>query len=290
MRLNLKENWMPLAFFGVDLIAMVAVSLSVDKEDLVFVIPGAVLFLGIQFFFVRIHLTVDNEVAAARASVEAERLAFLEKLGAAAAADSAPDPEPTGATARATITSIEPTGTTINDQPECSIGLYCEPGTGTPFTALATRVVLVTDIPRYQPGAIVTVSYDPSNPARVAIRALGEVIDEAEGRQLLDRVNQLVQEFRQPGVGVAAPAIVTAFLRTGIHVNGPHPLARLEVKVLPPGGEPFDARLAGVFHAEALHKYQAGKTVQVRYDPRDLARISIDPLQHETETSGPSGA
>jgi hypothetical protein len=182
-----------------------------------------------------------------------------------------------GVPARAIITSIDQTGVYINDQPQCEIGLRVEPQKGAPFDASTRQIVLLTQIPQVQPGRVVTVRYDPRDPTRVAIEALGWVaLDEAGAKRLLEEAEALRAALNQPGAGTAATAIVIAFEPTGVQVNGENPLAELRVKVLPPGGAPFDAKLVGVFARERLSRYQPGQEIRVRYDAADPRRVTFD--------------
>jgi len=181
----------------------------------------------------------------------------------------------TGVQARAVITSLDQTGTYINEQPKCRVGLRVEPAGGAPFEATAVQIVLLTQIPQFQPGQIVTVRYDPADPAKIAIEAFGHVaITEADARRMLEDAERLRERLSQ--TGTPASAIVTAFHPTGVNVNGENPLARVELKVLPVGGQPFDSTLVSVFGKEGLHKYQPGKTIQVRYDPAAPGQVIVD--------------
>lgn len=191
-----------------------------------------------------------------------------------------------GVSARATITALDQTGTTINNQPKCHIGLRVEPKDGDPFDAVATQLVLLTQIPQFQPGTVVTVRYDPADRRKVALEALGHAsVDQAEAQRMIAASDGLMKALNAPGAGVAAPAIVTAFTPTGVKVNGPNPLAVVEVKVLPESGAPFDARITGVFGVQGLAKYQPGKTVRVRFDPADPTRVSFDAQKTSVESS-----
>lgn len=181
----------------------------------------------------------------------------------------------TGQQARAVITSLDQTGTYINEQPKCRIGLRVEPASGAPFETSAVQVVLLTQIPQFQPGQVVTVRFDPADHAQVAIEALGHVtVTEADARRLIEDAERLRERLSQ--MGTPASAVVTAFTPTGINVNGDNPLARVSLKVLPAGGQPFDSTLVGVFGQEGLHKYQPGKTIQVRFDPADPGQVTVD--------------
>lgn len=195
----------------------------------------------------------------------------------------------TGTQARAVITNLEQTGTYINNQPRCHIYLQVEPGGGVPpFAAVATRTVQLVQIPQFQPGQILTVRFNPADHSQVAIEAFGHVdVAPDEAQRLVREADELFQALNAPGAGTPASAIVTAFKPTGMMINGPNPLAVLELKVLPSGGAPFDAALTGVFGAAGLHKYQPGQTVYVRYDPARPSRVTFDKSRTAGAISNP---
>ncbi|MGN6104364.1 MAG: hypothetical protein ACTHU0_04610 [Kofleriaceae bacterium] len=194
-----------------------------------------------------------------------------------------------GVQAPAVIVAIDQTGTQVNDQPVCELRVRVEP-TGEPaFDAVARRVVPITQIPQLQPGQRIVVRYEPGDRATVAIEGLGEVaIDPARAKQMIEEAQQRHDALNRPGstAGVAATAIVTTFDPTGVTVNGPNPLVVLRLKVLPPGGAPFDAELVGVFASSGLHKYQPGKEVHVRFDPAAPARVAFDAARVASIKSG----
>jgi hypothetical protein len=182
-----------------------------------------------------------------------------------------------GVSARAVITSLDQTGTYINEQPKCRIGLRVEPEQGPPFDTAAVQVVMLTQIPQFQPGQVVTVRYDPNNPGEVAIEAFGHVaVSEAKAQRMINEGQALFARLNGSPSAVSALAIVKAFKPTGVTVNGNNPLAELQLKVLPSGEAPFEASLAAVFGVQGLHKYQPGQEVQVRYEPGDRSKVTID--------------
>ncbi len=75
----------------------------------------------------------------------------------------------TGIQAPAQITSIEPTGSTYNDQPQVVLTVNVQPMQGAAFTAKTKMVIHPINIPQFQPGARVTVYYDPKDKTNVAI-------------------------------------------------------------------------------------------------------------------------
>jgi len=79
-----------------------------------------------------------------------------------------------GLPARATVVEIWDTGVTVNDDPVVGFRLEVE-AVGRPQWRAETRaLVSLLAIPRVQPGAVLPVRYDPSDPSRVAIDAGGE--------------------------------------------------------------------------------------------------------------------
>lgn len=75
----------------------------------------------------------------------------------------------TGIQAPAQIANIQPTGSTYNDQPQVILTVNVQPMQGAAFTAKAKMVIHPINIPHFQPGARVTVYYNPNDKTNVAI-------------------------------------------------------------------------------------------------------------------------
>lgn len=75
-----------------------------------------------------------------------------------------------GQSAEALVLDIEDTGMTLNGNPVVSFRLEVRPGAGPPYEARARGVVGRLDVPRIQPGAVLPVAIDPSDPRKVALR------------------------------------------------------------------------------------------------------------------------
>jgi hypothetical protein len=183
----------------------------------------------------------------------------------------------TGVRANARITDIRQTGTTLNNQPGCAIGLLITPtGGGQPYAATVTQFVSLVELPRLMPGAELTVRVDPKNRAHVAIEAFGPspTMTAPEANELAMKNQRVLQEVNANGV--AADAVILSFTLTGVEVNSAGPLATVTLKVMPAGEAPFDASLTAPFTRSGLHKYQAGKQVHVKYDPNDRSRVHFD--------------
>ena len=87
----------------------------------------------------------------------------------------------TGLPAEATVLELGETGITVNNvYPVIKLVLEVRPPGGRPCQAEVQTVIGRMDIPRLQPGAVVSVKYDPKDPSNVALTEKPET--EADGR------------------------------------------------------------------------------------------------------------
>jgi hypothetical protein len=209
----------------------------------------------------------------------------------------------TGVAAEATITGLKETGLTVNEiYPIVKILLEVRPPGGQPYQAEVQTMVSRLDIPQIQPGTVVKVMYDPSDPSEVALATadsvaaagaasfapsapggLAPVAAGAGGAQTEqarameeflkknDEENEKIRASGQP-----APAIIVQTMPLNVFVNGNNPAMTFILEVKPEGQPSFQAQVTGVIGEASIPKYQAGKTVYVKYDPADHSRISLD--------------
>ena len=86
-----------------------------------------------------------------------------------------------------------------------------------------------------------------------------------------DAVNQQIIATGQP-----AQARVLQYQPLGVMVNGNNPYVTLSLEVRPDGRDPFVAQAQGVIAAQSIAKFQPGSLIAVRYDPANIARVSIE--------------
>lgn len=81
----------------------------------------------------------------------------------------------TGLQARATVIQFSPMGINVNgNNPAVNLMLEVHPTTGPAFTSQAQGIVIAeSSIPKYQPGQMITVRYNPNDPTRVAVERSG---------------------------------------------------------------------------------------------------------------------
>ncbi len=91
----------------------------------------------------------------------------LRKVGAMAA----PNREllATGENAQATIVNLWDTGTSVNDNPLVGLLLEVRPASRPPYQVKTSLLISRLQIPQYQPGRVLAVKLDPTNPEKVAI-------------------------------------------------------------------------------------------------------------------------
>jgi|GEM_PF-240589 len=80
-----------------------------------------------------------------------------------------------GVQAEATILEVRETGVTVNENyPLAKLTLQVRPPQGEPFTVTTRQLINRFDIPSIQPGAVVSVLYDPKNHKKIALGSKGE--------------------------------------------------------------------------------------------------------------------
>ena len=80
-----------------------------------------------------------------------------------------------GLTARATVARLMTTGAAVDDQIVLEVILTVEPAEGPHFEATARQQFSLLDVPQLQPGQIVTVNYDRTNPSAVVVRCQSRI-------------------------------------------------------------------------------------------------------------------
>ncbi len=199
----------------------------------------------------------------------------------------------TGQTAQAAILRMWDTGVTINDNPRIGMLLEVRPPSGTPFQAEVKQTISRLQTSQYQPGQMLEVKYDPTDHKKVAITAIlaganmmggaagmtgaGVMGGQANTAQLeasLRQQDELNQQII--ATGKQAQAKVLLYQPMGINVNGNNPYVMLSLEVHPTDRDPFMAQAQGVIAEQSVPKFQPGSLITVRYDPTNIARVSVE--------------
>lgn len=74
-----------------------------------------------------------------------------------------------GIEATAQVIDMTDTGNRYNKNPEVRLTLEVQPTTGDPYQVVLRTVISVVELAKYQPGATVSVKYDPEDRSAVAL-------------------------------------------------------------------------------------------------------------------------
>jgi hypothetical protein len=87
-----------------------------------------------------------------------------------------------GVAAPAEILSLWDTGTTLNEDPVVGMEVEVQPMDGAPFRAVIDKALISRlAIPRYQPGELIGVFYDPGDPAHAVLDPNATALQETVG-------------------------------------------------------------------------------------------------------------
>jgi hypothetical protein len=185
-----------------------------------------------------------------------------------------------GIPAQATIVELVDTGVTINQNPRIKLELDVRGRDGRSYRATTTAIVSRLVTARYVPGTVVDVMVDTNDPQQVAlVEVAGPASPTPTGQaagieQRLLEINAYNERLSRSGEPARATIVKTEPMNT--MVNGNNPAMSFILKVHPVGAEPFLAEAAGVIGEQALHKYQPGCDIYVRFEQSDKTRVSMD--------------
>ena len=77
--------------------------------------------------------------------------------------------------------------------------------------------------------------------------------------------------------GVSAPGIILSVQDTGVTMND-NPQARIRVRVMPMGGEAFEAEVTQIIGRFQVAMYVPNASLMVRYDPADKTKVAIESI------------
>ncbi|NWF65473.1 MAG: hypothetical protein HXY38_14345 [Chloroflexi bacterium] len=75
--------------------------------------------------------------------------------------------------------------------------------------------------------------------------------------------------------GVSAPAVILSVQDTGVTMND-NPQARIRLRVMPMGGEPFEAEVTQIVGRFQVAMLAPNASVMVKYDPNDKTKVAIE--------------
>lgn len=188
-----------------------------------------------------------------------------------------------GKDAEGTILETWDTGVTVNNSPQ--IGMLVEvrqpgrPPYQTKTKAIASRL----QVQYYQPGMILGLKVHPTKPEKITVTSIGgndmgysgagSAMSKEEAQRIVNEIDEQTKMIE--AYGQKADAIITSYQELGINVNGENPAVKLGLKVIPEDGGSFNAETRGVIKKESVFKYQPGREIYVKFDPRDNSKVAI---------------
>jgi hypothetical protein len=192
-----------------------------------------------------------------------------------------------GIDGKATITQVNDTGVTINNNPQVKLTVDVKNMYGQKYTTTIRTLVSRINPFVFQPGMEVPVKIDPNNEKNVVINtsllagvnnnnAAGSTIQVNQEAMKQELETMLKENEALLLTGRPARAIVKKYHWLGVNVNGNNPYVSLDIEVLPENGIAFSATARGVIGEAAVPKYQPGSEIFVKYDLYDNSRVVLD--------------
>ena len=189
----------------------------------------------------------------------------------------------TGEPGQARVLNVQDTGVTVNMNPQIKLLLEVTPQDRfrQPYQVETKLIISRLQTSFYQPGMMLSVRIDPKDPSKVAVESVGAGMGSSGTNWSAGQAQKELQEIDKRNreiisFGEAAKAIVTKYTEMGINVNGNNPAVTLGLKVMPRSGAPFDAEAKGVIAHQSIPRFQAGREIHVRFDPRDHSMVAIE--------------
>ena len=176
-----------------------------------------------------------------------------------------------------TIVSVKRTGMMINHQPQFDISVKFTTSDGQQITASDKKIVPLIDLSKVQPGAMIPIRYDPSNPQKIMIdnNSNQEDLQDVYDRQMVEKGVISQETLDIVNNGVKAKGVVLSAQATGNIINGMGEMS-FHIKVTPPdSGDTFEAFVNKAVPANMLSSTQLGSVIDVYYLSENKDKIAI---------------
>jgi hypothetical protein len=175
-----------------------------------------------------------------------------------------------------TVTSVRPTGTTLNDQPQVRIDFSVEGADGKVFPSSAKMIVPLTELALLRPGVVLPVRYLADRTDKVEVDRSGDTaqIQAAYDQSMIRKGVTTQEKLDIAAKGVAAQAVVQSLSVPGEIRNGNSRLD-LGLVVTRPDGSTFVTRVEKFLPPGSVSQVQVGRVVQVRYLPGNESEVVL---------------
>lgn len=175
-----------------------------------------------------------------------------------------------------TITAVQRTGLTVNDQPQLAIAMTVRTQSGQTFDSVAKQLVDLTELSIVVPGAVLPVRYRPDRLEEVEIDQSGDqaAIQEVHNQVLIRAGLSSQRSVDIAKRGTRAEAVVSAARPTGRIVDG-NPAMTLTLLVNRRDGSNFETTVEKVIAANLVEHIQVGRVVTVFHLPGDEREVAL---------------
>lgn len=188
----------------------------------------------------------------------------------------------TGEQRNGKILEVWDTNVTINNNPQVGMLVEVKDKYGKTYQVKTKRVISRLQVADVRPGLLVTVRVDPQNEQKIAIESFGVASDvnyskndyEADLQEILGQIDNENKEILLSGI--SAEAKVVGYYDLNIKVNGDNPLVMLFLQIYPGLQSPFYGEAKAVIATQSVSKFQPGSKITVKYDPRDIKRVTVE--------------
>lgn len=190
-------------------------------------------------------------------------------------------PIPNGVRANARIVALRQTGTSASilnvKMIELHVDVQIIGADGNEWPASLTQMVDLINLATLRPGEVINVIYDPANPSHANAAMGASAVSSltpgmpADLQQRLQTTEDRIAELASGGVPAAAEIRRYELLHANAVKGGD--FINLELTVLPDHGSPFDAVIDVLVASASTPKFQAGKTIYVKYDANQPQKI-----------------
>jgi hypothetical protein len=183
-----------------------------------------------------------------------------------------------GLVAEATVLRIWDTGMTVNENPVVGFLLEVRPPDRAAYQAQTKLLIPRLSVPQIQPGAVVTVRYDPTRPSRVSldVGALAARSAPLPGPTPPTRAADLEVEKQLLAMGVAGSATILQCWPLGLFDGNGRPAYDLLLTVEVPGQEPVRVPLRVGVPSACEHWLNVGQRLPIKADPSQTSHVALD--------------
>ncbi|OBA05799.1 hypothetical protein A9P44_13940 [Paenibacillus polymyxa] len=175
------------------------------------------------------------------------------------------------------ITSVQQTGTYINNQPQVKLGLTVTKQGEDKYDTVLTTIIPLTSMAQFQPGTIIPLIISEKNKMKVGLDLKGQV-SQMDLQTLMNE--QMVKQGVSPELMEIAKTGEQAYAKildvTPMGEAGPNKIKlQFTLTVTKNNGETFNVTTQKDVFSSQLSKLQQGSIVEVIYSPQDPSKLVI---------------